>query len=713
MEIKRDYQLSGVNCFTCAGKIEADIRKIEGIKEANLNFPLSKLHIELTDEGVLNQIEERIQNIMDSIERGSKLLISNLEDSQEQEAGLEDAHRDVHGLHGGIKKINLIFFILAAALYFTGIFFVKDSTAKLIIFLITYLIFGHEVLVKSVRNILKGKIFDENFLMSIASIGAFFIGEHAEAAAVMMFYQVGEMFQDYALDNSRSAIKSLVNIKPQFANLKTEQGYEKVNPTAVREGDYIIIRPGERVPLDGIVTEGISTLDTSTLTGESLPRDISPGGKILSGSINMSGMLTVKVTSVYENSTVKKILTMVEHASQKKAPTERFITRFAAWYTPAVVGIAAMLAIIPPLFFHGHFNDWLYRALVFLVVSCPCALVISIPLGFFGGIGAASKRGILVKGGNYLEALAKARTMVFDKTGTLTKGSFEVTEVRAEPDISENELIYYAAHAEGFSTHPLALAIIKKYGDELDKSIVSDYSEHAGMGISAKVENKNILLGNSALLEKFVVPFIPDTNDGTIMYVAIDGKYSGSIQLEDTIKEGASNAINDLQALGVENIVMLTGDRKGTANKVASKLGINKVHAELLPHEKVEHLEKLVKNRKKNDNIVFIGDGINDSPVIARADVGIAMGETGSDAAIEAADVVIMTDELERLPEAIRISRKTKTIVYQNIALAMIIKVIVLFLGAGGLASMWEAVFADVGVALLAILNAMRIVKVK
>lgn len=618
-----------------------------------------------------------------------------------------EGEKDNHGLPTTI----LLLYIFAAITYFAGFFLVRDPDLKLVFYIITYIVYGHNVLIKSVKNIFKGNIFDENFLMSIASIGAFIIGEYPEAAAVMMFYQIGEMFQDYAIDHSKKAIKSLIAIKPDFANIKTAEGYERVNPSDIEEGDFIIIRPGERVPLDGIVIEGSSALDTSALTGESLPREVSAGNEILSGSINQSGVLTVQVTKLFENSTVSRILSMVEHASQRKAVTERFITRFAAVYTPAVVSVAALLAIVPPLFFNGEFNQWFYRALVFLVVSCPCALVISIPLGFFGGIGAASKRGILVKGGNYLEALAKVKTIVFDKTGTLTNGSFKVTEINNENEFTKDELIYYAAHAEAFSTHSLAVSILNKYGNEPDKNQVAEYAEHAGMGVTAKVSGKAVLIGNRALFEKFNIEVKEAKSDGTLIYLAINEKFAGYVVLEDTVKEDGAGAIKELNSLGVDDIVMLTGDRREAANSAAKKLSIKTVYSELLPYEKVDRLEKIIDERKNLGTIAFVGDGINDSPVIARADIGIAMGGTGSDAAIEAADIVMMTDEPSKIPEAVRIARKTKTVVYQNIALAMLVKIIVLVMGAGGIATLWEAVFADVGVALLAILNAMRLGK--
>ena len=700
MTIKRNYEVKGISCVNCAGKIEAGIKELDGVNDASINFPLSKLSIEISDTSALTQIENRIQEVLDGIEADSKLVI-------------KDDDQVDHDDNYGMSKMTLFIYIVAAVSYFAGFFLVKDSAIKLILFVLTYIVFGHKVLIKSVKNISKGNVFDENFLMSIASIGAFIIGEYPEAAAVMMFYQIGELFQNYAVDHSKRAIKSLIAIKPDYANIKTPEGYEKVNPSNVKIGDLIVIRPGERVPLDGIVVEGSSALDTSALTGESLPREVGTGGEILSGSINLSGVLMVQVTKLFESSTVNRILSMVEDASQKKAVTERFITRFAAVYTPAVVGLAALLAVVPPLFFNGEFSQWIYRALVFLVVSCPCALVISIPLGFFGGIGAASKRGILVKGGNYLEALAKVNTMVFDKTGTLTSGTFEVTEINNKNGFTKDQVLYYAAHAEAFSTHPLATSVLRKYGDKPDKNLVTEYVEHAGMGISAKVSEKAVLLGNRTLFSKHNIEIKEAKSSGTLIYLAIDGLFAGSVALEDTVKEDGAKAIKELRSLGISDIVMLTGDRKDAADVTAEKLGINTVFSELLPHEKVDALEKIISEHKNSGKIAFVGDGINDSPVIARADIGIAMGGTGSDAAIEAADIVMMTDEPGKIPEAVRIARKTKTVVYQNIALAMIVKVIVLALGAGGVASLWEAVFADVGVALLAILNAMRLTRLK
>jgi len=700
MTVKRDYEVTGVDCVNCAAKIESGIKNIDGVISASLNYSMSKLSIEVDGEKSLYEIERKIQKLMDSIEKGSRLKVT-----ETGEKDNDDSDR--------LSKTRLSIYIIAAVSYFAGMFFIENPAIELVLFIFAYMVFGYYVLLKSAKNILRGRVFDENFLMSIATIGALIIGEYPEAAAVMMFYQVGELFQDYAVNHSRRAIKSLIAIKPDYANLKTGEGYKRVAPSEINIGDYIVVRPGERVPLDGVVTEGVSAVDTSALTGESLPRDVGIGSEILSGSINMSGVLTIRVTRMFENSTVSRILEMVESASQKKANAERFITRFAAIYTPLVAGIAVLLALIPPLFFGGEFNQWIYRALLFLVVSCPCALVISIPLGFFGGIGAASRRGILVKGGNYLEALAKVKTVVFDKTGTLTSGSFEVTKLGTAADITEDELLYYAAHAEAFSTHPLAASVIRKFGREPDKSIVTEYAEYAGMGVSAKVSGRTVLLGNKNLFDRSGIETVDKERAGTLMHLAVDGKYAGYVLLEDTVKEDSSKAIESLKALGVEDIIMLTGDSRHAAGSAAEKLNIKTVYSELLPHEKMERLERIMDEKSGSGKVAFVGDGINDSPVLARADVGIAMGGTGSDAAIEASDIVVMTDEPGKIPEAIVIARKTRKVVYQNIVLSMAVKAVVLALGAGGVATMWEAVFADVGVALLAILNAMRIIRVK
>ncbi len=588
-----------------------------------------------------------------------------------------------------------------------------NDTITLIVFLISYLIIGGDVLLKAVRNILKGEVFDENFLMGLATVGAFIIGEYPEAAAVMLFYQVGEYFQDYAVDKSRESIASLMDIRPDYANLKHGNDIVRVDPNEVKIGDIIIVKPGERIPLDGRVVDGSGAVDASALTGESLPRDVEAGSDVLSGCINVNGLLSVEVTKVYGESTVSKILDLVENASSQKSNSENFITKFARYYTPTVVIIAALLAVIPPLLVSGAtFSDWVYRALTFLVISCPCALVISIPLGFFGGIGGASRQGILVKGGNYLEALASTEIVVFDKTGTLTKGVFNVTEIHAKA-MHENELLELAALAESYVNHPISISLKKAYAKEIDNTRIGEVEEIAGHGVKAVVDGKTIYAGNSKLMRKIEVPFDKADKTGTIVYMAVNGTFAGYIVISDELKDDAASAISKLKKAGITKTVMLTGDIKAVGDKVGAALGINMVAAELLPADKVAWVEKLLAEKSAKGKLAFVGDGINDAPVLARADIGVAMGGLGSDAAIEAADVVIMNDEPSKLAEAIRLSKRTLAIVKQNIWFALIVKLLVLFLGAGGIATMWEAVFADVGVAFLAILNAMRAMHVK
>ena len=582
-----------------------------------------------------------------------------------------------------------------------------------ILYIISYLIVGLDIVIKAVRNIFRGKIFDENFLMTIATIGAFAIGEFPEAVAVMLFYQVGELFQSYAVDKSRKSIASLMDIRPDFANLKKDGKIEKCDPEEINIEDIIIIKPGEKVPLDGTVIDGNSMLDTSALTGESIPREVTVGDDILSGCINQTGLLEVKVTKKFGESTVSKILDLVENASSKKSKSENFISKFAKYYTPIVVVIAILLAIIPPIIFkETEFTEWLYRALTFLVVSCPCALVISIPLGFFGGIGGASKLGILVKGSNYLEALSNTEIVVFDKTGTLTEGVFEVQKINPV-DISKEDLIKYAAYAESFSNHPIAISLIKAYGKSIDSKIISETSELSGLGVNAIVDGKNILVGNEKLMKEKNITYEKCNEIGTILYVAIDNKFVGTITISDKIKVDAKDSIERLKRNNVKKTIMLTGDKIKVAENVASKLNIDEVYAELLPSDKVEKVEELIKMKSDNGKLAFVGDGINDAPVLAISDIGIAMGGLGSDAAIEAADVVLMTDEPSKVVDAIKISRKTMRIVKQNIIFAISIKILVLILSAFGLSNMWEAVFADVGVSVLAILNSLRVLRVK
>jgi Cd2+/Zn2+-exporting ATPase len=581
--------------------------------------------------------------------------------------------------------------------------------AELAIFLASYALIGGEVVLRALKNISRGQIFDENFLMALATIGAFAIGEYAEGAAVMLFYQTGEAFQEYAVGRSRRSITALMDIRPDYANLKTGDGTRRVPPETVKTGDFILVKPGEKIPLDGIVTEGRSALDSSALTGESLPRDVESGSEVLSGSINKSGLLTIQVTKEFGESTVSKILNLVQSAGSGKAPVENFITKFARYYTPAVVFAAVALAVIPTLVLPGaRFSDWLGRALVFLVVSCPCALVISIPLSFFGGIGGASRNGILVKGSNYLNALGNVDTVVFDKTGTLTRGIFSVTAITASDGFDRGELLRYAAIAESNSSHPIAVSVQKAYGRQIAGGSIAEYEEIAGKGVRVATEGKTVLAGNSALLERAGIICNKPDAAGTVVYLAVDGIFAGYIVISDELKPDSKTALANLRAMGVKKTVMLTGDAGTVAEKIGAEIGIDEVYAELLPHQKVEKLEELERGRTGKGALVFAGDGINDAPVLARSDVGIAMGGVGSDAAIEAADVVLMTDEPSKIAEAIRIAKKTRSIVWQNIVFALGVKAVILALGAMGIATMWAAVFGDVGVALIAVLNAMR-----
>ena len=576
------------------------------------------------------------------------------------------------------------------------------------IYIIAYLIVGLDIVLKAIRNIFRGKVFDENFLMTIATIGAFAIGEFPEAVAVMLFYQVGELFQSYAVDKSRRSIASLMDIRPDYANVKRGEEISKINPEEVKIGETIIVKPGEKVPLDGTIIKGRSMLDTSSLTGESLPREVEENDEILSGCINQNGLLEIKVTKEFGQSTVSKILDLVENASSKKSKSENFITKFAKYYTPAVVIIAILLAAIPPLIIEGaEFTDWLYRALTFLVVSCPCALVISIPLGFFGGIGGASKRGILVKGSNYLEALSNTEIVVFDKTGTLTQGVFEVQKIEPK-GIGKEELLKYAAYAENYSNHPIALSVKKAYGKEIDTKLISNTEELSGLGINAKIQDKDILVGNEKLMKEKNIEYTKCNEIGTIIYVAINNKFAGYILIADKIKEDSKIAIQELKKKGIRKTVMLTGDRKDVGEAVSKELGLDEVYTELLPDGKVKKVEELMKTKTQKGKLVFVGDGINDAPVLALADIGIAMGGLGADSAIEAADIAIMTDEPSRINDAMNISKKTMRIVKQNIVFAIAIKILVLLLSAFGLSTMWEAVFADVGVSVIAIINSLR-----
>ena len=580
------------------------------------------------------------------------------------------------------------------------------------VFLVCYAVIGWDIVWKAVTNILHGQVFDENFLMTIATIGALILGEHSEGVAVMLFYQVGEWFQSYAVSKSRKSIASLMDIRPDYANVERDGKLEQVDPDEVNIGDMIVVKPGERVPLDGKIIKGTSALDTSALTGESMPRDVEPGMEVISGCINQTGILTIQTTKKYGESTVAKILDLVENASDKKGKTENFISRFARYYTPIVVFAAIALAILPPLVTGQPFSVWIYRALTFLVISCPCALVISIPLSFFGGIGGASKIGVLVKGSNYLESLAHAEVVVFDKTGTLTKGSFAVSQIKAI-NMKEEQLLELAAYAEDYSNHPISQSIQKAYGRKIDNNRISDVQEIAGHGVRAVIDGKTVLAGNAKLMNRENIAYIPSDAIGTVIYLACNGKYAGYIVIEDEVKADAPAAIKALKEVGVRKTVMLTGDADAVGKKVAQKLGLDQAYTELLPADKVDRVEAMLKQTSEKGKLVFVGDGINDAPVLARADVGIAMGGLGSDAAIEAADVVLMTDEPSKISAVVRIARKTIRIANENIVFALGVKLLVLVLGATGYANMWAAVFADVGVSVIAILNAIRAMRVK
>lgn len=604
--------------------------------------------------------------------------------------------------------------IIGAAVLATAVLLsLNNEWLQIALFIISYIIVGGDVVKRAVKNIFKGQVFDENFLMSIATIGAFFIGEYPEGVAVMLFYQVGELFQSYAVGKSRKSIASLMDIRPDYANVKKGDELVKVDPDEVQIGDIIVIKAGEKIPLDGKVIEGSSMIDTSALTGESVPRKVEVGSDILSGCININGVITVEVTKEFGESTVSKILDLVENASSKKSNSEQFITKFARYYTPVVVIIAVFLAIIPPLVIDGAtFSDWIYRALAFLVVSCPCALVISIPLSFFGGIGGASKKGVLVKGSNYLEALAETEIVVFDKTGTLTKGVFNVQEIHPE-GVSKEELLELTAHAESYSNHPISLSLKRAYSKEIDNERILDVEEISGHGVIATVDGKKVMAGNIKLMKMMDIPYFKGELIGTIVHVAVNNKYIGYIVIADEVKEDSAQAIKELKAANIKQTVMLTGDNKSIGSKVAKELGLDKVYAELLPADKVEKLEELFSQKSKKGKLAFVGDGINDAPVLARADIGIAMGGLGSDAAIEAANVVIMTDEPSKIATTMKISKKTLKIAHQNIVFAIGIKIIVLILSAFGITTMWAAIFADVGVTIIAVLNAFRALNVK
>lgn len=693
---KKVIYLEGLCCADCARKMEEQAGRIDGVKSAEINFVAQKLTIEALDKKELPRIIREVSQVVLAIEPDVKISFSDTKPAAEK--------------IGGIKKwAYRTALIVGVVLFAAGVLFHFGKPYELILFLASYVLIGGEVVFRALKNMLKGQVFDENFLMSVATVGAFAIGEYPEGVAVMLFYQVGEAFQRLAVNRSRKSITALMDIRPDYANLKLGDEIRRVMPEEVGVGDLIIVKPGEKIPLDGWIIAGRSVLDTSALTGESLPRDVEPGSEVLSGSINKNGVLTIEVSKEFGESTISKILDLVQNASGKKTQTENFITKFARYYTPFVVFAALALAVIPPLVIPGAlFADWINRALVFLVVSCPCALVISIPLSFFGGIGGASRNGILIKGSNYLEALNNIDIVVFDKTGTLTKGIFKVTEAAGMNGWTEQELLDIAAHAESFSNHPIAVSIQKAYGQAVRLERLTAPEELPGLGIRVRVDGRQVLAGNGKLMDSAKIAWRKSEALGSIVYVAVDGVFAGHIVISDELKPDSRQALRDLKALGVRKTVMLTGDVKAVGEAIAREIGLDKVFTDLLPHQKVEQVEVLNREKQKKGKLVFVGDGVNDAPVLARADVGIAMGALGADAAIEAADVVLMTDEPSKLVSAIRIARKTRTIVWQNIVFALGVKTAILILGALGVATMWEAVFGDVGVAVIAILNAMR-----
>ncbi|WP_333759384.1 heavy metal translocating P-type ATPase [Enterococcus faecium] len=688
----KSYRLEGLDCANCAMKIEKGVQKINGVKEATVNFTSGKLTID-AEEDHLATIEQETKKVVKELEPDVKVTEIDKEKVSE---------------HGNEKERNTLFRILfSLAGIALLLLFDFNEPIRLIGYLLIYLLIGYDVVKKAVMNIVKGKIFDENFLMSVATIGAMLIGEYPEAVAVMLFYQIGEYFQGLAVSHSRKSIRELMVIRPETAHVQTAEGLMTVSPEDVQIGQFVLVKPGERVPLDGTIIEGESLVDTSALTGESVPKSVYVGETVLSGFINKNKPFLVQVEKSYENSTISKLLELVENASSKKAPAENFITKFARYYTPVVVGLAVLLAVLPPIVSGAAFSEWIYRALTFLVISCPCALVISVPLSFFGGIGGASKIGVLVKGSNYLELLAQTETVVFDKTGTLTKGDFSIQTI--DTKIDPKIFMQYVASAEQFSTHPIAQSVLEGYAGPLLPT--TNIQEFAGEGILAEVDGKQVLAGNHKLMERFEISFPSSQEIGTLLYLAIDQSYSGYLVIADTLKEDAVDALVQLKQAGVKNTVMLTGDSKKIADHIGKQVGVDKIYSELLPEDKVQRLEEIL--QRNNKKTAFVGDGINDAPVLARADVGIAMGGLGSDAAIEAADVVIMNDQPSKIAEAIHLAKKTLKIVKQNIVFAIGIKILVLALGAFGFASMGDAVFADVGVTVLAVLNAMRSLHVK
>ncbi|MCZ0631429.1 heavy metal translocating P-type ATPase [[Ruminococcus] gnavus] len=706
--VTKKYLLKGLDCPNCSAKIEKEVGELEGVALSEVNLMKQTLTVSM-DHNKAASMLDMVTTIVHSHEPDVEVS------EQKADTSVAPDKKEKTPVYSDDDKKLTIRLISGAVIYAVGmgltLFGHVSLPVELGVLIVAYIILGWDVVWQAVKNITRGQIFDEHFLMSLSTIGAFAIGEYPEAVAVMLFYQVGEFFQSLAVKRSRKSISDLMDIRPDSATVRRNGELVVVAPETVSIGELIVVKPGEKIPLDGIVTEGESMLDTRALTGESVPRSIRKGEEALSGCVNQSGVLTIKVTKSFGESTVTKIIDLVENASSRKAPTENFITTFARYYTPIVVGMAAILAIIPPVILGGGWSEWLRRGFVFLIVSCPCALVISIPLTFFGGIGAASKRGVLVKGSNYLEALNKVSVVVFDKTGTLTKGVFKVVDITVEFGFTKEQVLEYAAQAESYSNHPIAKSIQEAFGKTIDQSVLSGYEEISGYGIRVLIGGKRVLAGNSKLMDSEKVSYAACQSAGTKVYIAVDGRYAGCIVIADEVKDDSQNAIASLKKIGVEKTVMLTGDDEKIGKAVAEQLGLDEYYAQLLPDQKVEKLEYLDQHKTKGSKLAFVGDGINDAPVLARADVGIAMGGLGSDAAIEAADVVLMTDEPSKLVDAIDVAKATKRIVMQNIIIALGIKSVFLILGALGIAGMWEAVFGDVGVTIIAVLNAMRILK--
>ena len=706
--MKRIFLLKGLDCPNCFAKIEKEVGELDGVQSSVVNLMKQTLTINVAQtaaDTIVSQIETIVHSHEPDVEV-SEIVQESYIPEKKQEANESYNNED--------KKLT-VRLATGAAIYAIGmaltVFAKVPLPIELTFLIVSYVILGGDVVWQAVRNISKGRVFDEHFLMSVSTIGAFVIGEYPEAVAVMLFYQVGEFFQSLAVKRSRKSISDLMDIRPDSATVRRNGKLITISPESVAIGEIIIVKPGEKIPLDGVVLDGDSMLDTRALTGESVPRSVHKGDEALSGCMNQTGVLTIKTTKAFGESTVSKIIDLVENASSRKAPTENFITTFARYYTPVVVILAAILAILPPILLGGGWTEWIRRGFVFLVVSCPCALVISIPLTFFGGIGAASKRGVLVKGSNYLEALNNVSVIVFDKTGTLTKGVFNVTDILPANGFSKEQVLEYAAEAESFSNHPIAKSILAAYEKEIDQSAISDYKEISGYGISVMAGEKKVFAGNTKLMDTECIEYTTCEKAGTKVYLAVDGQYAGCILITDEVKPDSKKAISDLKHIGVEKTVMLTGDDEKIGKSVAEELQLDEYYAQLLPDQKVEKVELLDGKKRPGSKLAFVGDGINDAPVLARADVGIAMGGLGSDAAIEAADVVLMTDEPSKLVDAIEVAKATKQIVMQNIVIALGIKSVFLILGALGIAGMWEAVFGDVGVTIIAVLNAMRILK--